>query len=55
MLDTYESDIAKFKAAYLALGIKITTKAHIVFEHIADFFKWKNDGKGLGYYSEQAR
>ena len=55
VLDSYESDIAIFKEAYLALGINITSKAHIVFEHIADFFKRMNNGKGLGYYSEQAR
>ena len=55
VLDSHEEDIAKFKEAYLKLGINITTKAHIVFEHISDFFKRKNNGKGLGYYSEQAR
>ena len=55
VLDSYEADIAKFKEAYLKLDINITTKAHIVFEHIAEFFKRKNNGKGLGYYSEQAR
>ena len=54
-LPSYEEDIAKFKEAYLKLGINITTKAHMVFEHIAEFFKRKNNGKGLGFYSEQAR
>ena len=54
-LDSYEQDIANFKAAYLKLKIPITTKAHIVFEHIAEFFKRQNNGRGLGYYSEQAR
>ena len=54
-LPSYAEDIAKFKEAYLKLGINITTKAHMVFEHIAEFFKRKNNGKGLGYYSEQAR
>ena len=55
VIDSYEEDIAKFKEAYLKVGINITTKAHIVFEHIAEFFKRQNNGKGLGYYSEQAR
>ena len=55
VLPSHEEDIAKFKEAYLKLGINITTKAHIVFEHIAEFFKRKDNGKGLGYYSEQAR
>ena len=55
ILTSYKEDIAKFKEAYLKLKINITTKAHIVFEHIVEFFERKNNGKGLGYYSEQAR
>ena len=51
LLDSYVEDIANFKAAYLNLGINVTSKAHIVFHHVADFCRKGN--KGLGFYSEQ--
>ena len=46
-------DIEEFKAAYMLLGINVTTKAHIIFEHIADYCE--KHGRGLGPDSEQAR
>lgn len=49
---SYKADIANFREAYLALGIPITPKVHIVLNHIIDFCESR--GKGLGAYSEQA-
>ena len=53
LLDSYVDDIEKFKAAYMLLGINVTTKAHIIFEHVADYCAKR--GRGLGPDSEQAR
>ena len=43
----------------MALDITVTPKAHIVFQHIAEFLSRVNAGEnfstvGLGYFSEQA-
>ena len=53
LLDSYVDDIEQFKAAYMLLGINVTTKAHIIFEHVADYCEKR--GRGLGPDSEQAR
>ena len=52
LLDSYIDDIAEFEAAYMKLEINVTSKAHIIFEHVADFCGRNN--KGLGFFSEQA-
>ena len=44
--------LADFKSAYRALEISITTKVHLVFEHVEDFCKM--NGCGLGAFSEHA-
>ena len=49
----FEAYIAEFKEAYMKVGLSVTTKAHIVFEHVADFCN--KHQKGLGFFSEQAR
>ena len=51
LLDSCEDDVARFKDEYVKAGLSITTKAHILFEHVVEFCK--KHGKGLGYYSEQ--
>ena len=51
--ESFLMDIEAFRQAYLALGINITPKVHIVFDHVAEFCQ--RNGKGLGFFSEQAR
>ena len=53
LLDSMEDDIAEFKAAYELTGLNVSTKAHVIFEHIAEFCR--KHGKSLGHFSEQAR
>ena len=48
----YEEYINQYKAAYKLTGMNVTTKAHIIFEHVASFCK--EQGKGLGHFSAQA-
>ena len=55
LLPSYNEDIEAFKAAYMALGISITVKAHIIFDHLGYVLDREENGHGLGYYSEQAR
>ena len=50
---SYLMAIENFRIAYLALGIKITPKVHIVLEHVGEFCE--RHGQGLGFFSEQAR
>ena len=50
--DSYVDDIAEFKEEYVKTKMSITTKIHIIFEHVEDFCT--EHGKGLGHYSEQA-
>lgn len=54
----YEKYISEFRASFLFLGIPITPKLHIIFEHISQFMKLMKDlgwyPRGLGWYSEQA-
>ena len=47
----YKSAIKNFKYAYLKLGIPVSVKVHIVFEHIIQFCEKYN--KGLGLFAEQ--
>ena len=49
---SYVDDIAEFKEEYVKTKMSITTKIHIIFEHVEDFCT--EHGKGLGHYSEQA-
>ena len=53
LLESYIDDIKEFKDAYVLLGINVTTKAHIIFDHLADYCGQR--GRGLGPDSEQAR
>ena len=50
--ESYVDDIAEFKEEYVKTKMSITTKIHIIFEHVEDFCT--EHGKGLGHYSEQA-
>ena len=55
----YMAAIKEFKKDYLELGITVTPKAHIVFQHITEFLQIVNtqnynEPVGLGYYSEQS-
>ena len=36
---SYENKLAKFKEAYKALDITITTKVHIMFRHVPEFIR----------------
>ena len=47
-----QEQIMDFRVAYLDLGIEISTKVHILVDHVYDFCIQKD--KGLGYFSEQA-
>ena len=53
-----KEDIENFREIYLTLGITVTPKVHIVFEHLYPFleeFAAANGAwKGLAVYSEQA-
>ena len=49
---SYKDDINEFREEYLKTGMSITTKIHIIFEHVEEFCTEHN--KGLGHYSEQA-
>ena len=51
LLDSMEEDIAAYKVMYAKVGLNVTTKAHIIFEHVAPFCRKHN--KGLGHFSEQ--
>ena len=53
LLPSYEEDIAAYKVVYAKVGLNVTTKAHIIFEHVIPFCKMT--GKGLGHFSEQTR
>ena len=48
----YKKAIDNFMFAYLGLGIPVSPKVHIIFEHIAPFCE-KYD-KGLGWFAEHA-
>ena len=49
---SYVDDLHEFKEEYIKTGMSITTKIHIIFEHVEDFCT--EHQKGLGHYSEQA-
>ena len=52
LIGPYQEYIAEYKAAYRLTGMNVTTKAHIIFEHVGDFCKEQD--KGLGHFSAQA-
>ena len=52
LIGPYEEYIAEYKAAYALTGMNVTTKAHIIFEHVGEFCR-END-TGLGHFSAQA-
>ena len=52
LLPNFRQNINHFKHCYSALGISVTTKAHILFSHVAEFCQKKE--KGLGFFSEKA-
>ena len=51
--ENYMIYIENFRKAYMNLGIAITPKAHIIFDHIGEFCERYD--VGLGSWSEQAR
>ena len=51
--ENYMIYIENFRKAYMDLGIAITPKAHIIFDHVGDFCERYD--VGLGCWSEQAR
>ena len=51
--ESFLMDIENFRQAYLALGINITPKVHILLDHVGDFCI--RNQCGLGFFSEQAR
>ena len=57
LYDSYRSDILAFKESYLSLGITVTPKAHILFQHATEFLELvqtEEEKLGLGYFSEQS-
>ena len=58
VLQSFKNDLKTFKHDYLALGISITPKVHILIEHVETFLDMKASfsgvRKGLGFYSEQS-
>lgn len=52
----FSTNIAEFKMSFLALNIKVTPCAHILFQHADDFFKISappgEKKRGLGIFSE---
>ena len=48
----YKMAISNFVYAYLGLGIPVSLKVHIIFEHIVPFCERYN--KGLGWFFEHA-
>ena len=49
---SFGEDIAKFTGDYMAIGIRITPKVHIVMDHVSEFCSSWNCG--LGRFSEQS-
>ena len=50
----FRSTIKEFEKSYRSLGISVTPKVHIVFEHVVQFLEMKGLKTGLGAWSEQA-
>ena len=44
--------IERFRKSYMSLGVRITPKVHVVFQHVGEFCKRKSEG--LSKYAEQA-
>ena len=51
-MPNYKQAIKDFTLVYMQLGIPVSLKVHIVFEHIAPFCEKYN--RGLAWFSEQA-
>lgn len=49
---SYEEDLARFTTDFMATGIPVSSKAHILMDHVRDFCASHNCG--LGQFSEQA-
>ncbi len=47
----WQQVIDEFRAAYLATGLSMTTKLHVILSHVRAFCELK--GVGLGIFSEQ--
>ena len=60
LLEGWREHIAEFSSCYKDLTsstgcpVTITPKVHILTTHVEQFLSMKNDGRGLGYWSEQA-
>lgn len=53
--DDFRERIADYTAAYEKSGMSVTTKAHYVMHHVADYLRFfEKPGVGLGIVSEQA-
>ena len=52
LIEGYKVALHQFKISYLKLGIPVTLKVHIVFEHVLQFCE--KYGNGLGLYSEHS-
>ena len=50
----FKTTIADSEQSYRSLGITVTPKVHVVFEHVAQFLEMKGLKTGLGAWSEQA-
>ena len=50
LIPGYKTAIQDFKSAYMKLGIPVSLKVHIIFEHIIQFCDKYN--KRLGWFSE---
>ena len=53
LLPNYKLEIVKFKNAFEKLNVPFTNKIHVLLEHVPQFCD--KMGKGLGFFSEQAR
>ena len=51
---SFRTTIKDFEKSYRSLGISVTPKVHVVFEHVAQFLELKGHKTGLGAWSEQA-
>ena len=51
---SFRTTIKDYEKSYRSLGISVTPKVHVVFEHVAQFLELKGHKTGLGAWSEQA-
>ena len=55
----YKQTIKEFQDQYMSLGVSVSPKLHIIFQHIGEFLDLVNEKRegfpvGLGFFSEQA-